>query len=93
MSRKCSGVQKRIKEVTPEATYVHCYAHCLNLALVDSSKHVSDAADFFALMEILYVFISSSKAHAVYIHQQSLLHLYINCSAYLILVGLADALL
>ena len=74
MSEKCSGMQKHIKEVSPEATYVHCYAHCLNLALIDSTKHVSDAADFFALMETLYVFISSAKVHAVYIHQQSLLH-------------------
>lgn len=77
LSGKCSGVQKCIKEVAPEATYVHCYAHCLNLALVDSTKHVSDAADFFALMETLYVFISSAKfikVHAVYIHQQSLMH-------------------
>ena len=74
MSGKCSGVQQRIREVAPEATYVHCYAHCLNLALVDSTKHVSDAADFFALMETLYVFISSAKVHAVYTHQQSVLH-------------------
>ena len=34
MSRKCSGVKRHIKEVSPEATYIHCYAHCLNLALV-----------------------------------------------------------
>ena len=63
MSGKCSGVQKRIKEIAPEATYVHCYAHCLNLALVDSTKHMSDAKDFFALMETLYVFVSSAKVH------------------------------
>ena len=44
MSGRCSGVQKCITEVAPEVTYIHCYAHCLNLALVDSTKHVSEAA-------------------------------------------------
>ena len=67
-------MQKCVKEVAPEATYIHCYAHCLNLALVDSTKHVSEAIDFFALMETLYVFVSSAKVHTVYTHQQSLLH-------------------
>ena len=75
ISGKCSGVQQLIKEMAPEATYIHCYAHCLNLALVDTTKHVSDAADFFTLMEILYVFISLTKVlHALCIHQQSLSH-------------------
>ena len=36
MSGRCSGVQKRIREIAPQAIYVHCYAHCLNLALVDT---------------------------------------------------------
>ena len=66
MSGRCSGIQKRIKEAAPEATYIHYYAHCLNLALVDSTKHVSEAADFFALMETLYVFVSLAKVHTVY---------------------------
>ena len=78
MSSKCSAVQRLIKEVAPEATYIHCYTHCLNLALVDTTKHVSDAADFFTLMEIPYVFISLAKVHALYIHQQSLSHFHIN---------------
>ena len=60
MSGRCSGIQKHIKEVAPEATYIRCYAHCLNLALVDSTKHVSEAAEFFALMETLYVLLSSA---------------------------------
>ncbi len=47
MSGKCSGVQQRIREVAPKAIYVHCYAHTLNLVLVDSVKMVPYAADFF----------------------------------------------
>ena len=62
VSGKCSGVQQRIKEVAPQALYVHCYAHCLNLALVDTTRNIIEASDFFALMETLYVFMSSCKA-------------------------------
>ena len=39
MSGKNNGVQKRIKEVAPQAMYVHCHAHCLNLVLVDCVKN------------------------------------------------------
>ena len=46
MSSHCSGVQQRIKQVAPQAVYVYCYAHCLNLALIDTTKRVTKAADF-----------------------------------------------
>ena len=74
MSGSCSGVQQRIKMIAPNATYVHCYAHCLNLALVDCVRNVQDASEFFALMELLYVFMSSSKAHELYLKKQTELH-------------------
>ena len=38
MSGKCSNVQ-HIKELASEAMYIHCYAHCLNLALINTTKH------------------------------------------------------
>ena len=50
MSGRCSGVQTRIQQVVPQAAYIHCNAHCLNLALVDSVKSVKVAAEFFALL-------------------------------------------
>ena len=50
MSGRCSGVQKRIREVAPHAVYIHCYAHNLNLALVDCVKGNSDAREFFSLI-------------------------------------------
>ena len=74
MSGCCSGVQQRIKTVAPMAVYIHCYAHCLNLVLVDNTKSVPEAAEFFVLLEVLYVFMSASKAHSVYTQQQTILH-------------------
>ena len=70
MSGSCSGVQARILEEAPTAIYMHCCAHGLNLVLVDSVKQRIVAEDFFALMESLYVFISASKAHAIFMKKQ-----------------------
>ena len=70
MSGRCNGVQKRIQEVAPKARYVHCYAHNLNLALIDCVKIDNDASEFFALLQSLYVFISSSKAHTIFMEKQ-----------------------
>ena len=74
MSGPCLGVQERIKEAAPMAIYVHCYAHCLNLVLVDSTRNDCEASEFFVLMETLYVFISTTKAHAIFVEQQSVLY-------------------
>ena len=73
MSGQYTGVQQRLKAVAPHAIYVHCYAH-INLVLVDSVKNVSIASEFFALAESLYVFVSTTKAHAVFMTKQKELH-------------------
>ena len=74
MSGRCSGVQQRSRLVAPNATYIHCYAHTLNLVLVDSVKMVQYAAEFFSLLESLYVFISTTKSHTVFMQKQKELH-------------------
>jgi len=63
MSGKHKGVAKIIKDKATLALYVHCHAHRLNLVLVDAVKAVQAAAEFFALMEKLYVFVSGSYVH------------------------------
>ena len=60
MSGRCTGVQTRIRNEAPLAYYVHCYAHHLNLVIVDTVKEVPQAADFFSLLEQLYIFISNA---------------------------------
>ena len=50
-----------------EAIYVHCYTHTLRLVLVNTVKAVKSASEIFALLEAVYVFLSSSKAHAVFL--------------------------
>ena len=70
MSGHCTGVQTRVREFAPNAVYIHCYAHVLNLVLVDSVRRVPLASEFFVLLEALYVFMSSSKIHVLFMKRQ-----------------------
>ena len=74
MSGKCSGVQERLRQAAPYAIYIHCYAHTLNLVLVDSTKILPYAREFFVLLEHLYVFVSTTKAHVIFMSKQNELH-------------------
>jgi len=74
MSGHSSGVQAKIKDDAKWAIYVHCYAHRLNLVVVDSCKAVNFAADFFALLQRLYVFLSGSFVHPKWLNLQMQLH-------------------
>ena len=70
MSGSCTGVQTRVQQHAPMAIYIHCMAHRLNLVLVDVCKEVQSAADFFNLLEALYVFMSSGVSHPQFIETQ-----------------------
>lgn len=74
MSGKNAGVAALIMKEAVMAIYVHCHAHRLNLALVDSVKSVPQACEFFALLENLYVFVSGSAVHARWIEIQREMH-------------------
>ena len=67
MSGRYTGVQTGLKEVTPYATYIHFYAHLLNLVLVNCAKAIPHAAELFFLVESLYVFITATKTHAKFL--------------------------
>ena len=45
MSGCNAGIQKFIKDMSPQAVYVHCCAHRLNLVLVDVAKSIREADD------------------------------------------------
>lgn len=67
MAGKIGGVQTKCKEQNSDIKYIHCYAHCLNLALVDSvcdksknSKRNKLVFNFFGTIQFTYNFIESS---------------------------------
>ena len=70
VSGKHSGVSTRITEKARFSYYIHCYAHRLNLVLVDVVKVVPEASQFFSLLERLYVFFSGSYVHRRWIDIQ-----------------------
>ena len=40
-----TGLQARIKEISPSAIYTHCYAHVLNLVIVDTTCYVPETPE------------------------------------------------
>ena len=70
MAGTLSGVQATCKENNSKILYVHCYAHCLNLALVaacSSQRGNKLIFDFFGVVQFTYSFIEGSCVrHAVF---------------------------
>ncbi|XP_053550665.1 zinc finger MYM-type protein 1-like isoform X2 [Bombina bombina] len=64
MASDLNGVQAKIKEKIPEATFIHCYAHELNLVLSNSAKCIPECTGFFAKLEKLCSFFSHSTKRA-----------------------------
>uniref|UniRef100_A0A8C8RK62 Zinc finger MYM-type protein 1 n=1 Tax=Pelusios castaneus TaxID=367368 RepID=A0A8C8RK62_9SAUR len=60
MSRSSRGVQAKFQKYHPEAIYIHCYAHELNMVLYYSCKAIKEASDFFSTLESVYAVFSAS---------------------------------
>ncbi|XP_025420657.1 zinc finger MYM-type protein 1-like [Sipha flava] len=61
MSGSTNGVQVKIRELSKNKyPYIHCYAHRLNLVLVDVAKSVKIVDNTIGLLEAIYAFQSSS---------------------------------
>lgn len=60
MSGVYAGVQKRIIDHSPNAVYVHCICHRLNLVLRDAAECCPEMQSFFVTVEDVYKFFGSS---------------------------------
>ncbi|CAM4275719.1 unnamed protein product [Leuciscus chuanchicus] len=71
MSGIYRGVQAIIKQTNDKAYFVHCYAHRMNLVVVDMCCKNIPSRNFFGLIEQLYVFMEgSTKRHSLFIDVQ-----------------------
>lgn len=61
MSGSVTGVQKRICDIVPNATFVHCCSHNINLVLCDAAKSSRKIQSFFDSVQDIYNFFSSSS--------------------------------
>lgn len=60
MSGMYTGLQARIREVSPSAMYTPCSAHSLNLVGDNAASCCTESTNFFLLLQNLYVFFTSS---------------------------------
>lgn len=70
MSGSCNGVQALFKKEVPQAIYVHCFNHRLNLVIVDACKSIKTARNFFLILQKLYIFLSGSVTHIAFLKAQ-----------------------
>lgn len=61
MSGVYFGVQNRMSEIVPNAIYVHCYAHRLNLCLIHTIKDIQELVNFFDTIQNIYKFFMNSQ--------------------------------
>lgn len=67
MSGHIGGLRTLVQERYPCATFVHCYAHVLNLTLQHSSSNIKECRIFFQTLSGLAAFFSKSpkRTHAL----------------------------
>ncbi|XP_063929547.1 zinc finger MYM-type protein 1-like [Zophobas morio] len=53
MSGELNGLQSKIKNVAPQALFIHCYAHRMNLILQDSVSKIKECRIFVANVNVL----------------------------------------
>lgn len=70
MSGCHNGVAEKFRKDVPQALYIHCHAHRLNLVLVDCVKNIQPAAEFFESVQVLYKFFSGSVPHDLFLKKQ-----------------------
>lgn len=61
MASDLNGLQAKVRELAPCATFVHCYAHRLNLVLSQGVKTIPQAKYFFAHLGGFTSFFSKSS--------------------------------
>ena len=61
MGGRVSGVQRWLQDIVGKGCiYIHCYAHRLNLVLVNVAHGIAEVSNFFGIMEAIYKFFSMS---------------------------------
>ncbi|XP_069103864.1 zinc finger MYM-type protein 1-like [Argopecten irradians] len=69
MSGRVNGVQALMKQYAPNAVYVHCKAHCLNLAVVHSCKEQCVRTMMATVQEIGFAFGYSAKRMTTFMEE------------------------
>lgn len=73
MQGKYNGLQTKVREINPQAVFIWCHAHRLDLIITSAVGSCSTAVNLFGNLEKLFVFISfSKKRNSIYREKQKL---------------------
>ena len=61
MSGNANGLQAKVRQSYPQAYFVHCYSHNLNLVLQQSAAQMKDCSFFFKMLSTLSSFFPINK--------------------------------
>ncbi|XP_039648866.1 zinc finger MYM-type protein 1-like [Perca fluviatilis] len=64
-----SAVQRKIQDVYPNAHYIHCYAHQLNLIMQQATSHISKVRIFFSNIGGFSSFFSKSPKRTCFLDE------------------------
>ena len=69
MAGNMNGVQALIKSTHPEALFIHCHAHVLNLVLSQSMNSLSECKIFFSTLSGIAAFFSRSTKRTKFLEE------------------------
>ena len=74
MSGCHAGVHVLLRKYMPKILYIHCFAHRLNLVIIDTCKVVCYTSDYFSILSNIHSFFIESGLTNMYckIAQQEL---------------------
>lgn len=72
MSGQYNGLQAKILEQNPQALFIWCSAHRLNLIVSQAVGSCSNAVDLFGNIEKIFTFITGSKARSAFFREKQL---------------------
>ncbi|CAM4510443.1 unnamed protein product [Leuciscus chuanchicus] len=67
MGGATAGVQRKVQDVYPNAHYIHCYAHQLNLIMQQATSHISKTRFFFSNIGGFASFFSKSPKRTCFL--------------------------
>ncbi|KAL4085263.1 hypothetical protein QTP88_027122 [Uroleucon formosanum] len=65
-----NGVQNLIRQIYPNALFIHCYAHQLNLVLLHDAKTIQSVKLFICNLTIFHTFFSRSSKRSSLLREQ-----------------------
>jgi hypothetical protein len=71
MSGSKNGLQSKVREIVPQALFIHCYCHQLNLSLISACNNHKSILNCMNTVNDLHTFIErSAKRHGLFEHLQ-----------------------